>query len=141
MTPKELAQQLTQQLAEATHPGFIPRGLAVQARNNRLVILCNFIDDELVVEGAVRDSTTSVAGDTFYLTAAGLIENACGAPDCPYFAKQKHQAISIGRWRAPEIRYEADIAHETFSIVVNNVPYCRGIIFSMDAMYKIVSSR
>jgi len=108
---------------------------AAQAEQSGLVVVYGASDDLMEFCGAISDEVGCSDGGTAYLNSEGLLENKCDDSDCPYFAKLKEQAATIeALWCKEEgysFTYKTDIPHETFEIVEDGEPYCRGIVFSL----------
>lgn len=90
-------------------------------------------DDLIEFRGAIHDELG--APTTAYLTSEGLLQNECDSSECPHFEKMKAKAATIeALWCKEEgysFTYKTDIPHETFEIVEDGEPYCRGIVFSL----------
>ena len=99
-----------------------------------LVILYGYSDDNMEFRGAINDEISCFGGGTAYLNSDGLIKNECDEYDCPYYIKEKENAIQITAvcgidhycWT-----YETDIPHATFEIVEGDEKFCRGIVFNL----------
>lgn len=131
MNAKELAAQLN----GAEYPLSIGSVIRAQARDIGLVIVYGGSDDLMEFDGAIHDEIGAYEGVTAYLTATGLLENDCDNDECPHFEKLKATAATIeALWDPGEgysWKYQTTIPHETFEIVEDGEPYCRGIVFAL----------
>lgn len=114
----------------------------VLAKISGLVVVFGASDDLMEFRGAIYDELSGFNGITAYLTSEGLIQNECENDSCPHFAKLKEKAATIkAMWCEYEPISEDDhthswtfktaIPHETFEIVEDGEPYCRGIVFAL----------
>lgn len=131
MTPKELAEKLTgnEYLEE------ISGELADEAKAAGLVVVFGQSDDLMEFRGAIDDELGAYDGTTAYLNNSGLLTNDCENNECPHFEKAKAKAVTIDALWASEGGYSwtfsTKIPHETFEIVEDGEPYCRGIVFRL----------
>ena len=104
---KEFADKLNgrQYLNELT------KELEAYAKENGIVVVFGQSDDLLELRGAIDDEFGCYDGGTFYI-GCGKVE----AVWCP-----KNTDYSWG--------YKTDIPHETFDIMEDDEPYCKGIVF------------
>lgn len=100
-----------------------------------LVVVFGASDDLMEFRGAIEDELGAYDGTTAYLTHEGLLQNDCENDECPHFQKLKAKAANINAlWCAEEgysWTFQTDIRHETFEIVEDGEPYCRGIVFAL----------
>lgn len=99
-----------------------------------LVAVFGASDDLVEFRGAI-DEEEGAPGHVL-LTPAGLLKSECGeGDDCPYFKRLAKGAARISaKWGAePRLSwsYETAIPHETFTILEDDEPYCRGIVFRL----------
>ena len=109
----------------------------VIAKKNNIVIVFGASDDLMEFEGAICDEVGCYNGGETYINAFGIIENRCSEDDCPYFQEKKRRGMKIEAiWDREGYCwvYETKIAHETFNIMEDGDTYCRGIVFSLDAI-------
>lgn len=131
MNTKELAAFLTgrEYGKEITKPE------SGQALADGLVVVFGYSDDNMEFRGAIRDEVGCYDGGTAYLTTEGLLQNECENDECPHFEKAKSKAATIEALWCKEPSYawtfKTDIPHETFEIVEDGEPYCRGIVFAL----------
>jgi hypothetical protein len=136
MNAKEMAAQLTGRV----YPFRLTREEAAQARAAGLVIVYGASDDLMEFEGAIHDELGAYDGTTAHVDVDGLI------PDFEDIEKEDKDALrdyfkreGAGKsidalWCAEggySWTYRSDIPHETFEIVEDGGPYCRGIVFSL----------
>lgn len=100
-----------------------------------LVAVFGASDDLMELRGAVYDEVPAYEGGYAYLDENGLLQNECDNEDCPHFEKRlSNSRIVLARWCAePDLSwtYETVIPHETFTIMEDGDPYCRGIVFAL----------
>lgn len=110
---------------------------AKQAKDAGLVVVFGASDDLIEFRGAIRDEGDA-QGDVLIDTKGVLpswdsaSENEKSAQE--YF-ERKAKARTIEALWAKEPgytwTYETDFPHETFEIVEDGEPYCRGIVFAL----------
>lgn len=131
MNAKELAVQLN----GAEYPLTISAETQKAAKAAGLVIVYGASDDLMEFNGAIYDEIGAYDGTIAYLTAIGLLENDCDNDECPHFEKLKARAVTIeALWNHGEDyswKYKTEIPHESFEIVEDGGPYCRGIVFAL----------
>lgn len=131
MTSKELAALLNGREYRKELQG--DEGLRAKAAG--LVIVYGASDDLMELEGAISDELGAYEGTTAYITPNGLLVNECEDEDCPHFERLKARAATIeALWCAEDgysWTYLTAIPHETFEIVEDGEPYCRGIVFAL----------
>ena len=82
MTVDELAKKLHGNEYENE----ISKELAKEAKENNLVVVFGYSDDNMEFRGAIYDEIDCDEGGVTYLTHSGLIENECEAGEnCPYY--------------------------------------------------------
>jgi hypothetical protein len=130
MKPIELAQLLNGR----QYGNEITRDEMQLARENSLVVVFGYSDDNMEFCGAIDDEVSCYDGGDAHVSATGLLLNKCDCEDCPYFQEQKRSAKKItavwGRGGYSWI-YETQIPHVTFDITEDGEKYCRGIVFSL----------
>lgn len=96
-----------------------------------LVAIFGASDDLMEIRGAVYDE----CGLEAWFTPDGLLRNECENEDCPAYAKAKAAAGKVrALWGAEpsfSFTYETYIPHETFVVMEDDDPYCRGIVFAL----------
>lgn len=132
MSPQELAALLTGR----EYPLYPSHdGVAAQAKAAGLVVVYGASDDLMEFAGAIDEELGAYDGTTAYLTSAGLLQNECDNDRCPHFEKMKEKAATItAMWCAESgysWTYATTIPHETFEIIEDGEPYCRGIVFAL----------
>lgn len=112
--------------------------LIKQARDAGLVIVFGLSDDLMEFRGAIDDEIGAYDGTTAYVDTKGVlperdsIDNDDELKD--YFAREPHAVAIHQLWCAEEgysWTYNTSIPHETFEIVEDGEPYCRGIVFAL----------
>ena len=112
----------------------ITRDEEAQAKADGLVVVYGASDDLMEFGGAISDELGASNGSLAYLTADGMLENACDDDGCPYFEKIKATAATIKAvWDRDGYSwiYETAIPHVTFEIFEDGETYCRGIVFAL----------
>ena len=110
-----------------------------QAKEAGLVVVFGASDDLIEFRGAIRDEGDCYDGGTVLIDTKGVlpswdsvIESEESAQE--YF-ERKAKARTITALFANEPgytwTYKTDIPHETFEIVEDGEPYCRGIVFNI----------
>jgi hypothetical protein len=131
ITAKELAALLTGR----EYGNEITSAEEGQAKADGLVVVYGYSDDNMEFAGAIHDEVGCYDGGTAYLTRDGLLQNECENDDCPSFARLKACAATIeALWCEEPVyswTYRTTIPHETFEIVEDGAPFCRGIVFSL----------
>ena len=133
MDAKELAAKLNGR--EYLHE--ITRGEAELAKASGLVVVYGASDDLIEFRGAIRDEG-GAPGDVL-IDAKGALPSWDSASECEESAQEyferKAKARTITALWAKEFGYfwiyKIDIPHETFEIVEDGEPYCRGIVFNI----------
>lgn len=134
MNAKELAKQLN----GSEYPLSIPDQLAEQAKAAGLVVVYGQSDDLMEFRGAVRDEFDCYGGGTAYVDSVGVLrdrEQIENDDELKQYFERKPKAKAIeALWCAEEDyswTYKTAIPHETFEIVEDGEPYCRGIVFAL----------
>lgn len=118
----------------------ITRAEAAQAKADGLVVVFGASDDLMELRGAIYDEYG--APRSVFLDAAGLIpefNDLCEDKDWQklrdYFTRfdgrKEIEAIWFDEPGSPVWVYRTDIPHETFDILEDGQPYCRGIAFAL----------
>lgn len=105
------------------------------AKENNLVIVFGYSEDNMELEGAIDDEVSCYDGGFAYVTKNGLLQNKCDCKDCPYFEKEQEGAQEIEAvWDSEGYSwiYKTNIPHATFEVFEGEDKYCRGIVFSLD---------
>lgn len=117
----------------------ITREEAAEAKAAGLVVVYGASDDLMEFEGAIRDELGCYDGGTAFVDKKGLLDR--GQIDdgddeaIADFVTRKKTARTIEALWAKEPgyswTYKTDIPHQTFEIVEDGEPYCRGIVFAL----------
>ena len=133
MDAKELAAKLNGR--EYLHE--ITRGEAELAKASGLVVVYGASDDLIEFRGAIRDEG-GAPGDVL-IDTKGVLPSWDSASESEesaqeYFEREAKSRTVEARF-AEESNYtwiyKTDIPHETFEIVEDGEPYCRGIVFNI----------
>lgn len=139
MDAKQLAARLTGR--EYRSARVVTTEEEQEARAAGLVIVYGESDDLMVFRGAIFEEVVAYDGTIQSLTSRdGVLINRCDDEDCPYFAALAEKAARTGATIAALWCEEGDyswtfrtvIPHETFEIVEDGEPFCRGIVFALD---------
>lgn len=132
------SKTLAAQLNGIEYPVRLSVNLQAEANAAGLVIVYGASDDLMEFRGAICDELGAYDGTTAYVDTEGLlpdreqIEEDDELKD--FFARQP-QAVAIHQLWCKEgdysWTYETAIPHETFEIVEDGEPYCRGIVFAL----------
>lgn len=133
------AKELAALLSGREYRDEITRGEAAQAKADGLVVIYGASDDLMEFEGAIYDAVNMYEGGFAYVDAAGLIpdyEHVDNNKDAlrDYFKREGGGKPIEALWCAEgdySWTYKTDIPHETFEIVEDGAPYCRGIVFAL----------
>jgi hypothetical protein len=134
MTTKELAALLDGR----EYGSEITEAESEMAEQYGLVAVFGASDDLMELRGAIDDEFGAFGGMTVHVTEGGLFENKCSSDDCPYAADErgKSRTITAQHFKGGEAAwtFETDIPHETFDIYEDGDLFCKGIVFSLDAL-------
>lgn len=140
MNAKELAEKLT----GMEYPVQIPEELVKEAKASGLVIVYGASDDLMEFEGAIYDEVGVSDGGVAFVDSKGLTldfnqlceeKNFDGLQD--YFSRFSKRKEIEALWCEEgkySFTYKTDIPHETFEVVEDGEPYCRGIVFSLASL-------
>lgn len=104
-----------------------------------LVVVFGASDDLCEFRGAIDDEVGCFDGGDIYVNAEGLIANNMDMFD-DFVPENSPEFVLIKMcWglRGYSWICETDIPHESFDILEDGDPYCRGIIFNVDNMPKL----
>lgn len=106
-----------------------------EAMASGLVVVFGASDDLLEFRGLINDEVGAYEGACVLLTPDGLLQRECDDDNCPHFKHIADKAVPLEQlWCAegdagPSWTYKTDISHDTFTIMDDGEPYCRGIVF------------
>lgn len=118
----------------------ITREEEVQAKAAGLVVAFGASDGLLELRGAIHDEAGSYGGGMVRVDRAGLIPlfediDRDDKEELRRYFKRENSGIVISAAWASEPCYSwiisADVPHETFEIVEDGEPYCRGVVFAL----------
>lgn len=139
MTPKELAARITGNQYRSE----ISEELEAVAKSCGLVVVFGASDDLMEFRGAIHDGAGVWGRPPVAVDVDGLLptfEDADGGPTHrrkdrlrDFFKREGRSHEIKARWdhAGSSWVYETDIPHETFEIVEDDEPYCRGIVFRL----------
>lgn len=113
---------------------FLPLNIKY-AKDNRAVIVFSTSQDLVEFRGAISDEVYRDENCTIYFSSAGELVNICRSDRCPDFIDIVANASQIEvKWNVKGYMCVLDtkLPHETFDILDDGEPYCRGIVFMID---------
>ena len=133
MTRKELAEKLSGR----SYMEEITSSEKNTARENGLVVIFGYSDDNAAFCGAIDDEVGCYGGSTIFITKTGIFDDpGCQKYDreeCPFYLAARKSARRIEAvWHddgGPCWTFETDIPHDTFEILDDGEPWCTGIVF------------
>lgn len=133
------AKELAALLDGREYGNEMTRDEELKAKAAGLVVVFGASDDLVEFRGAIRDEADCYDGGPVLVDAGGLLPERESIEDDDelrrFFArKPKARTIDTLWCNEPGYAwtYKTDIPHETFEIVEDGEPYCRGIVFSVD---------
>ena len=110
-----------------------------QAKEAGLVVVFGASDDLIEFRGAIRDEGDCYDGGTVLIDTKGVLPSWDSASESEesaqeYFERKAKARTITALWaKEPGYSwtYKTDIPHETFEIVEDGEPYCRGIVFNI----------
>ena len=134
------AKELAAKLSGREYNCEITDAEAKQAKDAGLVVVFGASDDLIEFRGAVVDEGGCYDGGEILIDSKGVLPSWDSASECEESAQEyferKAKARTIEALFAKEgsctWTYKTDIPHETFEIVEDGEPYCRGIVFSIN---------
>jgi hypothetical protein len=109
--------------------------LIKEAKEAGIVIVFGASDDLMEFRGAVDDEIGCYDGGIAYFTSNGLAKSKCDHDGCPYAIEELQKSTKIiALWCKEEgysWTYKTEIPHETYEIVEDGEPFCRGIVFKL----------
>lgn len=140
MTPKDLAATLDRR--EIGNE--VSKETEALAKEAGLVIVFGASDDLMEFRGAINDEVGSYHGTEVRVDWSGIVpafEELLdgGSHDLKdklrdYFRREGHGKVIEALWDTEESyawTYKTDIPHETFDVLEEGQPWCRGIVFRL----------
>lgn len=136
---RKAAKKLAAQLNGSEYPLRISNELAEQAKAAGLVIVYGASDDLMEFRGAIYDELYVNDGGTALVDAEGLLPDNADDLETDeeraryYYRKGKAKTIEALWAKEGDYSwtYRTAIPHETFEVVEDGGPYCRGIVFAL----------
>jgi hypothetical protein len=129
-------EQLAELLNGVTEYNEVSEEVAQLAKDNNLVIVFGYSDDNTELRGAINNELGTYEGGSFYVNKNGLKFNRCECDDCPNYKLTKEDKKITALWCIGEWAwsYKTDIPHSTFVVEApgDSDPWCLGIVFSLD---------
>jgi hypothetical protein len=140
-------QDLASMLDGRSYGFELSRDEARRASADGLVVVYGASDDLMEFEGAIIDEVGVYNGGVAYLDASGVldrdqIDDGDDKSITDYSNRIKSARSIKAVWGGdggPSWCFETDIPHEIFTIVALGEPYCRGIVFSLSDLDKVVT--
>lgn len=133
--------ELAARLNNSEYPVAIPKELSAEAKAAGLVIVFGRSDDLMEFEGAIQDEIGCWDGGTVYVDTEGLLPDFETLKDegdqarlRDWFRREPHRRAIEALWCVEDKyswTYWTDIPHETFDVLEDGKPYCRGIVFRL----------
>jgi len=106
------------------------------AKENGLVIVFGYSDDNVEFRGAINEEVGCYDGTTVYLTEYDELLRECNDINCPHneWERRKCRTIEV-IWCPPDggsWAYETEIPCAKFNIYREEELYCVGIVFDVD---------
>ena len=123
MTAKEMAERLN----GCQYGNEITRAEAQLAKENGLVVVYGYSDDNMEFDGAIYEEIGCWGGGYAYINRSGMLEDPhCDSKEeCKYFQSASKDCKKIKAcWDAPgkaPWTFETDIPHETFNVYEDDV--------------------
>ncbi len=135
----EAVREVVDRLNGASYPLRVSKELAEQAKAAGLVIVYGASDDLMEFQGAIGDELTAMGGRIVLVDADGLLpDNAddleTDEERARYYYRKGKAKIIEALWAKEgdySWTYRTAIPHETFEVVEDGGPYCRGIVFAL----------
>lgn len=130
MTPEEAAAKLN----GGTYGDEGSDELFEQMKAAGLVAVFGGSDDLMEFRGAIDDEIGASGGGEAFVDANGLVKNECDEEDdCPNWKPRGKKIEAIWNPGDPPVSwmYKTDIPHQTFDIMDEGEPFCRGIVFKL----------
>lgn len=118
--------------------GELSRDEAKQAKSFGFVVVYGASDDLMEFDGAITEEVCCFDGGTVYFDRDGLFPMDDACDECKMYQRALKACKTIeALWDSENgfsWSYKTDIAHETFDIMEDGEPYCRGVVFDMAAL-------
>lgn len=137
-------EQLAEQLNGNEYGDEITPALEQVAKENNLVIVFGYSDDNIEFRGAINDEVGAYDGGSAYVTANGLFDENERDCQCKYFEAARKESVEIKAIWAKDgysWQYKTAIPHATFEIVEDGENYCKGIVFNLDDAKQMLSAK
>lgn len=135
------AQELAQKLNGTESPIRISKELRQQAKEAGLVIVYGASDDLMEFDGAFRDEVGCYDGGVALVDSKGVLDRSLIDSDddeaiADFVARKKKASVIEALWCVDGYSwtYRTNVPHETFEVVDNGDPYCRGIVFALASL-------
>lgn len=134
------AKQIAELLDGMEYPVRIPSRVVRQAKEAGLVIVYGSSDDLMEFEGAITDEVGAYEGTTVQVDTEGPLPDFENLDkddegELEKYFKRKGKGKTIEAMRCEESvyswTYKTDLPCETFEVVEDGAPYCRGIVFRL----------
>jgi hypothetical protein len=107
-----------------------------QAKNNGLVVVFGYSDDNMEFRGAINDEVSCYGGGSAFISDGDLLPNdhECDCDFCEYKNRIKHAKKIEAVWGGAtdySWTYATNIPHATFEVMEGSEKYCLGIVFEL----------
>jgi hypothetical protein len=111
------------------------------AKDNDLVVVFGYSDDNVEFCGAIHDEVGAYEGAELFVTTRGVLEDHddCECPYCAFEELKKGARKIEALWNSDDKHswiFKTEIPHATFEIVEDGEPFCRGIVFNFSDLKK-----
>lgn len=137
ITKEEFAQMLN----GCEYGSELTREEEVQAKQNNLVVVFGYSDDNAEFRGAIWDEIGCYNGTEISLSMAGIFV-PCEDDDCrysKYFESLCAKIEAIWDSEGYSWIYKTNIPHACFDIMDDGKKYCRGIVFELHSLPTVLN--
>ncbi len=124
----EKLKEFAEKLNGRQYRNELTKELEAYAKENGIVVVFGASDDLMELRGAIDEECDCWGGETFWISENGKVYSA------QYAHLANGQVLRVDANWCPKgskysWEYETFIPHETFDIMEDDEPYCRGIVF------------
>lgn len=133
-------EQLAMKLDGREYGKEITKEEAKEAKKHGLVVVYGYSDDNVELEGAIKDEIGAYDGTKIKLTRKGILKNECDNDDCPHFEKilEAGNFVTLeavwGEEDGPAWTYKFPLPHSKFEIMEDGDVFCEGIVFDLNSL-------
>lgn len=138
-------EQLAEKLNGRHYACEITPNEAIEAKASGLVVIFGYSDDNIELEGAIRDEIGLYGGGELKIHSTGVLQGHqrhCECDFCGYQEKASKCATIKAIWgdsidKQYAWRFETKIPHATFEIFEDGELWAQGIVISVDDLPKL----